>query len=85
MEVRAVPTGVNEEVFGRVDKLPIFDAEDIKHYWIIIGTWHVDPEESMGMLTSQNLVSISAVGCYRCERPYSPLLASIKCKGYAVD
>jgi hypothetical protein len=75
---------------GGVDRIPPFDVRTGNHYWVLPMTFSVaDPErfynadhaDGPGLIDKENLVLVSAVGCWHCEELYSPRLASRRCKG----
>jgi hypothetical protein len=56
-----------------------------KHLWVIAGAWWVNPatfnpNESI-YLDTENLLHISAPGCYVCEQAWSFAVASKPCPG----
>lgn len=56
-----------------------------EHLWIVAGAWKVNPENwhSAGRvdLDVENMVSLSGLGCYWCEREYEKRLTYRRCPG----
>lgn len=68
------------------DKTPEYDVRTGDHLWIVATMYRVTPENwgdktHTPMLDSENLLTIQGPGCFYCEQPWSPLLASRRCKG----
>ena len=65
------------------DRIPDFDGN---HYWVVIVTYNVNPEnfnnpEEVNILDRENLVMLVGPGCFHCEKDYTPELAKEKCDG----
>lgn len=88
--MRVDDTGIQAEVPANKmpgvghDAIPAFDG---KHMWIVTAAWRVNPatfrpNESVH-LDTENLLTVSGVGCFWCEEEWSFVLASKPCKGDA--
>lgn len=90
-EGRFASTGFRQEIQdGGVDKIPDFDPRTGDHYWILPVVYRIndparwyDPSQPVEsrLLDLENLVMVTAVGCYYCEKVYDARLASRRCKG----
>lgn len=75
-------TGFVEQVEGFKDKIPNYDLRSGNHYWIIINSYKFNPEnKGQTLMDHESLVSVAGPACFYCERAYSPLLATRRCKG----
>ena len=79
------PSGHRFAAETGVDRIPPFDPRSADHLWVILTMYRVDPAGFMDpartpMLDNENLISVTGIGCYYCEREYSPLLATRRCK-----
>jgi hypothetical protein len=76
-------TGVYYKANTSDDKLPEYDPRSGDHLWIVIGTWKVNPKnlKEGGILDRENILGIMGPGCFFCEKPYTTLLDSRRCKG----
>lgn len=69
---------------SQVDRIPPYDRKVRRHYWIVPVVFQiVDPHRLNGpvYLDQENLVLISGMGCYYCEREFSPRVAVTQCPG----
>jgi len=69
-----------------VDKVPDFDPRTGDHLWTVITMYRVNPDQWQDathtpMLDRENLLTITVPGCYYCEKPWTKLLATRRCKG----
>lgn len=80
-------TGHREHVSGlEIDRIPPFDPRTGDHLWTVVTAYRVEPAgfadpTATPMLDRENLLSVAGPGCFYCEQPYTPLLASRRCKG----
>lgn len=85
VEYRTTPTNFVEEVPGNLHKIPDFDSRSGDHYWIVITSYKVSPENlesgEKAFFDHEALVSVAGPVCYYCEKPYTQLLATRRCKG----
>jgi hypothetical protein len=84
-----VATGEQQRVdqTALVDRMPDFNPRTGDHLWMVATCYRVVPEQWQDathtpMLDSENLLSITVPGCYHCEKPWSPRLASRRCVGH---
>lgn len=86
MELGTHSTGFTERVDNFQDKVPNYDPRSGDHLWVSILMYKVDPakllEGELALFDHESLLSLNGPGCYHCERPYSPLLFTRKCKGH---
>lgn len=75
-------TGQKQLVPGNTDRVPKFDPRAGDHLWIIMSVHRWNPDTETPMLDMENLLTIQGPGCYHCEQPYTPRLASRRCKGH---
>lgn len=82
------PTGHTVRVDNpyEIDRIPEFDPRSGNHFWIVTQAHQVDPAKFADpthtpILDQETLVSVAGPGCYHCEKPYTPLLATRRCKG----
>lgn len=57
-----------------------------EHLWTIVRMWRVPVpagqlRESHFFLDTENLLTLEGPGCYKCEQPYSSILADTPCEG----
>lgn len=58
-----------------------------EHLWIVAVAHRITEEGARAYLAGETVildaesVSITGVGCYRCEQPFSPRLAGKRCRG----
>lgn len=62
-------------------KIPSFDKTKREHFWIVMLTYHVNPQK-LGLieLTEENLVSTSMIGCYYCQEPCTEKSKNLACE-----
>lgn len=91
MERAWVSTGHRERIDSPsdIDRIPPFDPRSGDHFWIVTTAYRVDPKQFtsadpsiMPMLDHESLVVVAGPGCYYCEQPYTPTLASRRCRGH---
>jgi hypothetical protein len=70
-----------QRIDGFVDRVPEFNPRSADHLWTYLTMYRTDPTNELPMLDRENLLSIVGPCCFYCERGYSPLLASRRCKG----
>jgi hypothetical protein len=69
----------DDEVFDR--RLAQLDRPGT-HLWVYVAAWAAaDPRAAEAHLDSENLVSITGPGCFKCEQPFSNRLARKPCRG----
>jgi hypothetical protein len=57
-----------------------------EHMWIVTAAWQVlDPERDRMNLDTENLLDVSGIGCFKCERIYSRKLARMPCHGSVTE
>lgn len=86
-----VTVGTGQNVVAR-DRREITDVPG-EHLWAVFAAWKVDPEKfnpdaedsGFGLLDHENILTIGAMGCFKCERPYSKELAATRCNGSVTD
>lgn len=77
--------GIKQQVPS--SKLPGTDIEITpgEHLWVVAAAWRVNPATFKAgdemHLDTENLLHISGVGCYVCEREWSWPVASKPCPG----
>lgn len=54
-----------------------------EHLWVVLATWHISDPERPGaeFLDQENLILVTGVGCFKCEKEYSRQLAKQRCTG----
>lgn len=68
-----------EEEFDR--KIAAYDRTGT-HLWMIIMGFVVEtPDGDMVKIGTEQLSTVTPVGCYLCEEPYSKVLAKQRCTG----
>lgn len=66
-------------VFGR--RLELLDQPGA-HLWVYVAAWATsNPRATEAQLDSENLVSLTGPGCFKCEQPFSNRLARRPCRG----
>jgi hypothetical protein len=71
--------GSDSAVFAR--RLAQLDKPG-EHLWVYAAAWAcADPRAVEAQLDSENLISISGAGCFKCEQPFSNRLARRPCRG----
>lgn len=66
------------------NKIPEYDPRSGEHLWVAIATWKVNPKNFNAgevFLDRENIIGVMGPGCFFCEEPYTPLLATRRCKG----
>ena len=81
-----VSTGQVAQVEGFESRIPDYDPRSGEHLWVVLNLYRVDPTAYADptrtpMLDLENLISVEGPGCYHCEQPYTPRLASRRCPG----
>lgn len=81
-----VGTGHQQFVAEPPDRVPEFDPRSGDHLWVVLTMYRIDPSgfadaSRTPMLDTENLLTVQGPGCYFCEEPYTPRLASRRCKG----
>lgn len=82
-------TGVEIEVSGdqltRIyDRDPLAGVGPTDHVWAMFAMFKVDITKvfsGQSHLDTENLVTISGPGCYRCEQTYTAAIAAAPCPG----
>lgn len=82
-------TGFEVEVSGdRLTKIwerdPLADVAPTDHVWALFAMFRVDPDtvfNGQSHLDTENLITISGPGCYRCEQTYTAAIAAAPCPG----
>lgn len=70
-----------------IDRIPPFDPRSGDHLWITTACWRVDPDRWLNPggdpvhLDTENMLYVGGLGCYYCEREYTPQLRMRRCKG----
>lgn len=90
-DFEVIGTGFQQEVSGRVYRIPEFDPRTGDHFWILPVTYRItdpkrwydsaQPNESR-QLDLENLVLVTEIGCWYCEEPWSKRLGDRRCKGH---
>jgi hypothetical protein len=85
---RIVGTGQATRVDDPVHRIPTYDPRAGNHYWVVITSYNVDPTRwysedptVLPLLDTENLVSVTAPGCYHCEQYYTPGMEKRRCPG----
>lgn len=85
--VGAFTTDGTKVASGAIDRIPPFDPRSGDHLWVTAACWRVDPDRWMSteagptFLDTENLLYVGGLGCYYCEKVYSPSLKHRRCKG----
>jgi hypothetical protein len=81
---KTASTGFTERIDNFEDKIPEFDPRSGDHFWIVITTYKVDPNNFLAgesLLDHESLVGVSVPGCYFCEEVYTPRMLHRRCIG----
>lgn len=82
-------TGIEVEVSGDQftkiwERDPLADVGPTDHVWALFAMFRVDINtvfDGQSHLDTENLVTISGPGCYRCEQTYTAAIAAAPCPG----
>lgn len=73
---------------GGVDRIPPYDPRSGEHYWVLPVVFRVaDPvsfetqPDGPALMDRENLVLVTAVGCFYCEHEFLPSLLHRRCPG----
>lgn len=71
--------GSDSSVFAR--RLELLDKPGA-HLWVYVAAWATtEPRATEARLDSENLVSLTGPGCFKCEQPFSNRVARKPCRG----
>lgn len=78
-------TGFQQEVGSDVDRIPDFDPRTGDHLWSVMTMYRVQPAmwqdpTATPHLDMENLLTVQGPFCYYCEKPYTALLATRRCR-----
>lgn len=82
--IRVDNTGAYEAVTGPVDRIPDFDPDDPQHLWSVGLMFRVNPQgggEHAFVLDHENMLAVSGIVCYHCERAWTRELDKQPCPG----
>ena len=78
-------TGFQQEVGSDIDRIPEFDERTGDHLWSVMSMYRVQPAmwqdpTATPHLDAENLLTVQGPFCYYCEKPYTSLLATRRCR-----
>lgn len=82
MTAQHVDTARQERLDAEFDRRLALARRHGLHVWIAVMGFYVNvPLEPEQLIDAENIAIPAKVGCYVCEKPYSPLETGRRCKG----